>query len=110
MIKTADTETTFKFLDANLIVIRVQPNLLILSVLETALADGALARYNMTRLNLKTFPFSAASKSRSIDNAVLGPLPKRLLFTMIQNADFNSSVDTNRYKFRLYISANFYFN
>ena len=76
----------------------VQPNPLILSPHETTLAEGALARYNITRVDLKTFTFSAGSKSRSIDNAVLVPLPKRLLFTMIKNADFNGSVDTNPYK------------
>jgi hypothetical protein len=58
----------------------------------------------MTRVDLKTFKFSAWSKSQSIDNAVLGPLPKRLLFSMIKNSDFNGSVDTNPYKFRHYIS------
>ena len=55
----------------------------------------------MTRVDLKTFTFSAGSKSRSINNAVLGTLPKRLLFTMF-NTDFNGSVDTNPYKFRHY--------
>ena len=30
------------------------------------------------------------------------PLPKRLLFTMMKNADFNGSVDTNSYKFKHY--------
>ena len=54
------------------------------------------------RVVLKTFTFSAGSKSRSIDSAVLGLLPKRLLFAMIKNTDFNGSVDTNPYKFRHY--------
>jgi hypothetical protein len=63
---------------------------------------GALARYNMTRVDFKTFTFSTGSKSRSIDNAVLGPLPKRLLLTMIKDSDFNGLVDRNPYKFRLY--------
>ena len=71
----------------------VQPNPLIMSAHESALAEGALARYNMTRVDLKTFTFSAGSKFLSIDNAVLGPLPKRLLFTIIKNSDFNGSVD-----------------
>ena len=61
----------------------------------------------MTRVDLKTFTFSAGSKSRSIDNAVLGPLAKRLLFTMIKNTDFNGSVDTNPYKFRHYDISDF---
>ena len=83
---------------------RVQPNTLILSAQETVLERGALARYKMTRVDLKSFIFSAGSKSRSIDNAVLGPLPKRMLFTMIKNSNFNGSVETNTYKFRHYIS------
>ena len=47
MNKSADTKITFKFLDAHLMVRRVQPNPLILSAHETALAEGALARYVM---------------------------------------------------------------
>ena len=57
----------------------------------------------MTRVELKTFTFSAGSKSLSIDNAVLGLVPKRLLFTMVKNADFIGTMDTNPYKFQYYI-------
>jgi hypothetical protein len=52
--KSADTETTFKFLDAYLLVRRVQPNPVILQAQEKALDKGALARYNMTGVDLKT--------------------------------------------------------
>jgi hypothetical protein len=102
MNKSADTKTSFKFLDAYLMVRRVKPNPVILEAQEYALERGALARYNMTRVDLKTFTFSAGSKSRCMDSAVLGPLPKRLLFSMIKNSDFNCSVYTNPYKFRHY--------
>ena len=61
---------------------------------------GTFARYNMTRVELKTFTFSTGSKSLSIDNAVLGHVPKRLLFSMVKNADFIGTIDTNPYKFR----------
>ena len=66
-------ENYFQICDAYLMDRRVQPNPLKLSALETALERGALARYNMTRVDLKTFTYSAGSNSRSIDNAVLGP-------------------------------------
>jgi len=49
----------------------------------------------MTRVALKTLTFGAGSKSVSIDNAVLGTLPKRLLFMMLRNVDFTGSADTN---------------
>ena len=63
---------------------------------------GFLARYIFTRVELKSFTFSSGSKYLSIDNAVLGPIPKRLLFTMVKNSDFNGSLDTNPFTFRHY--------
>jgi len=75
MNKSADTKTTFKFLDAYLLVRCVQPNPAILEAQEKVVGKGALARNSMTRVYLKTFTFSARSKSRSIDNTVLGHLP-----------------------------------
>jgi len=95
MKKSADTKTPFKFLDAYLLVRRVQPNPVFLEAQVTALWRGAIARYNMTWDDLYSFTFLAGSNSRSIDNAVLGPLPKRLLFTMIKNSYFNGLVTQN---------------
>ena len=43
----------------------------------------------------------------SIDTAVLGPIPKRLLFTMVKNTDFIGSMETNPYTFRQYDLSNF---
>jgi hypothetical protein len=73
MNKSADTITTFKFVDAYLMVRRVQPNPVILEAQETALERGALAWHNMMSVDIQTFTFSSASKSRSIYNAVLAP-------------------------------------
>jgi len=64
---------------------------------------GALARYNMTRVELKTFTFSAGSKFLSKDMSALDPVPKPL-FTMDKNADFIGSQDTNPYKVQHYIN------
>jgi hypothetical protein len=61
----------------------------------------------MTRVELKSFTFSSGSQSLSIDNAVIGPIPKRLFFTLIKNKDFLGSVDTNPYFFRHYDFQNF---
>jgi len=75
MSKEADSKTTFKFLDAQLQVKRVKPDPVTLLAHTATLNTGALARYNMTSVELKTFTFSAGSKSLSIDNAVLVPVP-----------------------------------
>jgi hypothetical protein len=58
------------------------------------------ARHDMTKVALKTFIFWAGSKSLSIGNAVLGTLPKRLLFTTFRNPEFMESPYTNSYYFR----------
>jgi len=100
MNKTTDSKPVFKFLDAQLLVRSVRPNPVILIAHNLTLNKGSLARYNLTRVELKTFIFPAGSKSLSIDNAVLGPILKRLLFTMVKNADFIGSLDSNPCRFQ----------
>ena len=109
--KSADTNTIFKYLDANLLVKRVLPKTVIQEAQEKALEREALARPNLERVNLKSFTFSAGSKSQSIDNTVLRHLPKSLLFTMFKNTDFNGSVDTttNTTNLDIMISVNIQF-
>ena len=107
MNKTADCKTHFKFLDAQLVVKRVKPHPDILLAHHATLEKGFFARYNLTRVELKSFTFSSGSKSLSIDNAVLGPIPKRLLFTMVKNSDLNGSLDTNPYNLRHYDISHF---
>jgi hypothetical protein len=101
MHKDATSKVQFKFLDAQLLVHRIKPNPSIPLALNTVLHKGEPARYNLTIVELKTLTFSKGSKS-SIDNAVLGPLPKRLLFTMVQNTEFLGSINSNPYLFRHY--------
>ena len=99
MNKKADSNTKFQFLEAYLIFNPIRPNAPYIIIHNATLAKGVLARYNITGFDLKTFIYSAGPKSLSIDKAVLGQLPKRLLFTMIKNKDFMGSLDTNPYYF-----------
>ena len=101
MNNSVDSKTVFKFLDAQLLVRRVRPKpAILLAHTATIKNRGRLARYNLTKVDLKRFTFAAGSKSLSIDNAVLGPIPKRLLFTMVKNTDFDGSLYSNPYKFQ----------
>ena len=76
MRKQADSKTTFKFLDSQLLVKRVKPDPVMLLAHIATLNTGAFVRYSMTRFEIKTFTFSAGSKYLSIDNGVLGSVPK----------------------------------
>ena len=107
MSKEADSKTNFKFLNAQLLLKRVKSDPVAQLYHNATLNTEAIARYNMTRVELKKFTFSAGSKSLSIDNAVLAPIPKRLLFTMVKIANFIGTLDTNPYKFRHYDISDF---
>jgi len=86
MKKSVDSKTVFKFQDVKLLVRCVKPNPVVLLAVNVILKKmGSLARYKLTRVELKTFAFAASSKSLSIENAVLDPIPKLLLFTMVKN-------------------------
>ena len=98
MNKYADSKVIFKFLDAQLLVKRVRKKPAYLVAHNTALQAGAIAKYKLTRVELKSNTFSSGSQSLSIDNAVLGPMPKRLLFTFVDK-EFLGSLDTNPFRF-----------
>jgi len=100
------TKATFKFLDAELMVRRTWPSPKILVAHTEALNKGCIARYNVTRVELKT-TFAGGPQAISINNAVLGMLPKCLIFTMVKNTDFLGSRDSNPYNFRHYDLTNF---
>ena len=89
-----------KILGSLLYVKRFRPNSSILTAHNEALLAGYPIRYNITRIELKTFTFSAGSQSLSIDNAVLGRLPKSLIFTMVKDTDFLGTISTNPFNFR----------
>ena len=108
--KDAGTKTVFKFLDVQRLVNRVRPSPSLLLRYSIALEKGALERYNLTRLELKSFTFSTGAQSLSIDNAVFETIPKRIIFTMVNNTEFLSSVKKNPYHFRHYDLSSFALN
>jgi hypothetical protein len=107
MNKDAALTTTFKFLDAELIVRRIKADPRILIAHNETLSKGCFARYNLTRVKLKTFTFSGGPQSLSINNPVIVVLPKRLLITIVKNKGFLGSINTNSYNFRHYNLTNF---
>ena len=62
MKENADSKTTFKFLYAELIVRRIRPSPKISYANTEALSKGCVARYNLTRVELKTFTYAGGPK------------------------------------------------
>ena len=102
MSNKANTKATFTFQEVLLYVKRIRPAPSILASHNEALLAGYPARYNFTRVELKIFTFSGGSQYLTINNAVLGVLHKRLLFTKVKNTDFLGTADSNPFKFRHY--------
>jgi len=110
MNKDAEKKTVLKFLDAQDFVNRVRPSPSFLLAHNIAIGEGAVARYNLTRVELKSFTFSSGAQSHSINNAVLETVPKRLIFTMVKNTEFLGSVTMSPYHFRHYDLSSFALN
>ena len=56
----------------------------------------------MIRVELKTFTNAKGSQSLPIENAITGPIPKRLLFVLMDNTEFLASRITNPFRFDHY--------
>ena len=106
MSKAEVSKVVFKFLDAELLAKRVRQNRAYLIAHNTPLQAGANAQYNLNWVELKTFTLARGSQSLSIDNAILGSIPKRLLLAII-NKHFLGSANTNPFKFPHYDTDSF---
>ena len=102
-----DAKVYFKVLEALLIVKRIKPSPSVMTAHNEALLEGYPLRYNLTRIELKTFTFAAGTQSLSMPNAVLGRLPKRVIFTMIKNTDVLGTMSSNPFYFRHYDLSHF---
>jgi hypothetical protein len=102
MNKTANSKTTFKFLNLKLYVQRVKASPDLLSAHNSTLTKRGFARYYLTIVELKTFTFPIGLKSLSMDNAFWGTIPKRLYHFI-----FIGSLDANTFNFRHYDLSSF---
>ena len=95
-----DSKAYFKVLQLLLYVKRIRPSAHVLTAHNEILLEGYPDRYNIKRIELKTFTFGAGSQSLSVNNAVLGRLPKRLTITIVKNTAFLGTMSSNPYNFR----------
>ena len=57
--------------------------------------NKTIAKYPLTRVEVKTFMIHAGVVGKSIDNAILGQLPKRIIVGFIDNKAFNDNRKLN---------------
>lgn len=58
------------------------------------------AKYPLTRVEVKSFVLHRGTTGETIDNAVLGQLPKRVILGFVDNASFNGDKGRNPFDFQ----------
>ncbi|XP_012286338.1 uncharacterized protein F54H12.2-like [Orussus abietinus] len=91
----------FKVHEATLLVRRVNVNPGILLSHERALAK-TMARYPLTRVEVKVMSMHAGLHGETLDNAILGQLPKRIILGFVDNRAFNGDRKLKPFNFAHY--------
>ncbi|XP_023289846.1 uncharacterized protein F54H12.2-like [Orussus abietinus] len=98
-----DPTDSFKvhILEASLFVRRVNVNPGILLSHERALAKTT-AKYPLTRVEVKVMSMHSGLHGETLDNAILGQLPKRIILGFVDNRAFNGDRKLNPFNFAHY--------
>lgn len=91
----------FEILEAALLVRRVKLSPGVLLAHAKTLSTTT-AKYPITRVEVKSFVIHNGVLSESIDNAVLGQLPKRIIIGLVDNRAFNGNRKFNPYDFQTF--------
>ncbi|XP_012215829.2 uncharacterized protein F54H12.2-like [Linepithema humile] len=90
-----------RLLDASLLVRRakISPGVLLS---HARMLSKTTAKYPLTKVEVKTFTIHAGLVGESIDNVILGQLPKRVIVGFVDNRAFNGDRKLNPFNFRNY--------
>ncbi|XP_048511132.1 uncharacterized protein F54H12.2-like [Athalia rosae] len=89
---------TLHILEASLLVRRVKISPGILLAHARTLAKGT-AKYPVTRVEVKAFTIHAGVQAETLDNVILGQLPKRVILGLVSNKAFNGHRQQNPFNF-----------
>ncbi|XP_048507999.1 uncharacterized protein F54H12.2-like [Athalia rosae] len=90
---------TLHILEASLLVRRVKISPGILLAHARTLAKGT-AKYPVTRVEVKAFTIHAGVQAETLDNVILGQLPKRVILGLVSNKAFNGDRKRNPFNFQ----------
>jgi len=95
------SESKIRILDASLLVRRakISPALLLS---HARMLSKTTAKYPLTRVEVKTFTIHSGLVGESIDNVILGQLPKRVIVGFVDNKAFNGDRKLNPFNFKNY--------
>ncbi|XP_077265652.1 uncharacterized protein F54H12.2-like [Temnothorax americanus] len=90
-----------RILDASLLIrrARISPGILLA---HAKMLSQTTAKYPLTRVEVKKFTIHAGLVGESIDNVILGQLPKRIIVGFVDNRAFNGDRKLNPFNFKNY--------
>ncbi|XP_011630458.1 uncharacterized protein F54H12.2-like [Pogonomyrmex barbatus] len=97
----ANSTSKIHILDASLLTRRakISPGVLLD---HARMLSKTTAKYPLTRVKVKTFTIHAGVVGESVDNAILGQLPKRVIVGFVDNKAFNGDRKLNPFNFKNY--------
>lgn len=98
---TSSKDYTIRITEASLLVRRVKISPGILLAHARALSK-ATAKYPLTRVEVKAISMHAGVHGDTLDNVILGQLPKRLIIGFVDNKAFNGDREMNPFNFQNY--------
>ncbi|XP_046605037.1 uncharacterized protein F54H12.2-like [Neodiprion virginianus] len=101
----AENRHKLHILETSLLVRRMKISPGILLAHARTLAKGT-AKYPVTRVEVKSFTIHAGVQAETLDNVILGQLPKRVIIGFVSNKAFNGDRQRNPFNFQNY-SLNF---
>ncbi|XP_058251166.1 uncharacterized protein F54H12.2-like [Hemibagrus wyckioides] len=101
LMKEGNTNFVLKMLNTSLFVKKVSVSLAVKLGYAQALLT-ATAKYPIERVCMKTFSMAAGSRICSQENFFLGPLPKTMIFGMLDSNAFSGSYNKNPFNFKHY--------
>ncbi|XP_072766276.1 uncharacterized protein F54H12.2-like [Anoplolepis gracilipes] len=88
-----------RILDASLLVRRAKISAGML-LAHARMLSKVTAKYPLTRVEVKTFMIHSEVVGETIDNAILGQLPKRIIVSFVNNKAFNGDRKLNPFNFK----------
>ncbi|EFN81348.1 Uncharacterized protein F54H12.2, partial [Harpegnathos saltator] len=101
-----NTMSRIRILDATLLIRRARMNPGIL-LAHTKMLTRTTAKYPLTRVEVKLFTIHSGVVGETLDNVILGQIPKRIIVSFVDNKVFNVARHLNLFNFQHY-GVNFF--
>lgn len=97
----SNSSSKIHILDATLLVRRAKISAGML-LAHAKMLSKVTAKYPLTRVEVKTFTIHSGVVGESLDNVILGQLPKRIIVGFVNNKAFNGDKKLNPFNFKNY--------